>query len=155
MKNEPDPRIVYADIINLPHYQSPARPHMSLYERAAQFQGFKALVGYDDMVAEEERLTDSEIDISEDKQYELNQKLDHIADIIASGNHPEISISYFVPDKHKTGGSYERYMGIVKKIDTVFGYMTFYDDNGVSDGTKVDIDRIVDIKGGAEEFLED
>ena len=30
-EKEPDPRIVYADIIDLPHHQSPTRPRMSLY----------------------------------------------------------------------------------------------------------------------------
>ncbi len=154
MSKKPDPRKVYADIIDLPHYRSPTRPHMSLYERAAQFQGFKALVGYDDMVAEEARLTDCEIDISEDRQHELNRKLDFIADNIGSGSHPEISVAYFVNDTRKPGGSYESHTGIVKKIDTVFGCIIFYADNGVSDGIKIDINRIVDIKGKAVEFLE-
>ena len=145
MKNEPDPRIEYANIIDLPHYQSHTRPHMSLYERAAQFQGFKALVGYDDMVAEEQRETDYKDELSEDAQYELSLKLDQISDIISSGGCPEVSVTYFVPDRYKSGGSYESYAGIVKKIDTVFGYMTFYADNGVSDGEKIDIHRIVGI----------
>ena len=54
-EKEPDPRIVYADIIDLPHHQSSTRPHMSLYDRAAQFASFAALTGYDDMVKEEAR----------------------------------------------------------------------------------------------------
>ena len=33
----------YDDIINLPHHQSDRRPHMSLYDRAAQFAPFSAL----------------------------------------------------------------------------------------------------------------
>ena len=51
--NEPDPRIIYADIIDLPHWQSPTRPHMSLHDRAAQFAPFAALTGYHEMVSEE------------------------------------------------------------------------------------------------------
>ena len=60
-EKEPDPRIVYADIIGLPHHQSPTRPHMSLYDRAAQFAPFAALTGYDDMIVEEVRETDTRV----------------------------------------------------------------------------------------------
>ena len=59
-EKEPDPRVVYADIIDLPHWQSPTRPHMSLYDRSAQFASYKALSGYEDMIQEEARLTDAE-----------------------------------------------------------------------------------------------
>lgn len=51
--NEPDPRIVYKDIIDMPHHQSLTHPHMSLYDRAAQFAPFAALTGYEDMINEE------------------------------------------------------------------------------------------------------
>ena len=51
--HEPDPRAIYADIIDVPHHQSATRTHMSLYDRAAQFAPFAALTGYDDMVEEE------------------------------------------------------------------------------------------------------
>ncbi len=47
-----DARAVYADIIDLPHWQSPTRPHMSLHDRAAQFAAYKALSGYEDMIGE-------------------------------------------------------------------------------------------------------
>ena len=42
----------YDDIIELPAPKSKTRPHMSLYDRAAQFASFKALSGYEEMVAE-------------------------------------------------------------------------------------------------------
>ena len=61
----PDARIVYADIINLPHWQSPTRPHMSLYDRSAQFASCKALSGYEDMVSEEVRLTENQVELEE------------------------------------------------------------------------------------------
>lgn len=47
--SEKDP---YADIRLLPHHQSDTRPHMSLYDRAAQFAPFAALTGYEEMVSE-------------------------------------------------------------------------------------------------------
>ncbi|MEE1262261.1 hypothetical protein [Ruminococcus sp.] len=49
MNDKQNARIVYADIINLPHFQSQKRPHMSLYDRAAQFAPFAALTGFDDI----------------------------------------------------------------------------------------------------------
>ncbi|MDO4961768.1 MAG: hypothetical protein Q4E57_07960 [Eubacteriales bacterium] len=40
----------YSDIIDLPHHQSKKRPHMPVYERAAQFAPFAALTGYDETI---------------------------------------------------------------------------------------------------------
>ena len=60
-EKEPDPRVVYADIFDLPHHVSETHPHMSLSDRAAQFSSYKALSGYEDMVAEEARMTGSEL----------------------------------------------------------------------------------------------
>ncbi len=42
----------YSDIIDHPHYQSKKRPHMSMYDRAAQFSPFAALTGYEESVEE-------------------------------------------------------------------------------------------------------
>lgn len=45
----------YSDIIDHPHYQSKTRPHMSMYDRAAQFSPFAALTGYEESVEETAR----------------------------------------------------------------------------------------------------
>ena len=42
----------YSDIIDHPHYESKTRPHMSMYDRAAQFSPFAALTGYEESVEE-------------------------------------------------------------------------------------------------------
>ena len=42
----------YADIINLPHHVSKKHPQMSMYQRAAQFAPFAALVGHDKALEE-------------------------------------------------------------------------------------------------------
>lgn len=48
----------YDDIINLPHHVSDIRPHMSLYDRAAQFSPFAALTGHEEAIKETERLNE-------------------------------------------------------------------------------------------------
>ena len=60
-EQEQDPRVVYADIIGLPHWESPKHPRMSMAERAAQFSPYAALVGYGDMVQEGMKQTEEEL----------------------------------------------------------------------------------------------
>ncbi len=48
----------YDDIINLPHHISATRPHMSVYDRAAQFSPFAALTGLEDAIEETSKLTE-------------------------------------------------------------------------------------------------
>lgn len=87
--NKENPREVYADIIDLPHHQSKTRPHMSLYDRAAQFSPFAALSGYDNMVREEARLTDSERELPESELELLNKKMSLIMDVIEEKQYPQ------------------------------------------------------------------
>ena len=118
---EPDPSIVYADIIDHPHWQSPTRPHMSLYDRAAQFAPFAALTGYHDMVAEEARVVENEIEPGEAGLEELNQKLNLLQDAVRGGIRPTVSITYFVPDPRKAGGKYVTAVEEIRKIDPLRG----------------------------------
>ena len=155
IKKEPDPCVVYADIIDHPHWQSPTRKHMSLYDRAAQFSAFDALAGYSDMVVEEARLTDTQVELSEGELDVLNQKISAVADAIAQGDHPTIAVTFFVPDTFKAGGSYEKYTGSVKKVDAVYGKIVFYADNGILDGKIVLINSIQDISGEYIETISD
>ncbi len=112
-------RAEYADIIDLPHWESPNHPHMSLYDRAAQFAPFAALTGYDDMVTEEARLVDNKIEIDDTTIEILNRELSHIADMIAEGQKPRITITYFVPDLLKAGGHYETVCEEIRSIDSI------------------------------------
>lgn len=48
MKSERDTtQKLYADIIDLPHYEPKHHPRMTMWNRAAQFAPFAALIGYD------------------------------------------------------------------------------------------------------------
>ena len=132
MTNE-NARSVYADIIDLPHHQSTTRKHMSLYDRAAQFASYKALSGYEDMVAEESRTVDGEIELSENEIDLINAIIGEISDRIANGEHPTVSLTYFKPDRHKKGGSYETMTGIIKKVDTINKTLIFYGSDNIED----------------------
>lgn len=145
--NKDDARVVYADIINLPHHQSEKRPHMSLYDRAAQFSPFAALTGYDDMVREEARLTDDMRELSEMEQDNLDQKLFLLSKAVEDRDYPGVIIAYFIPDERKSGGRYDRVSGIIKKIDPVERRIVLFAENMISDGRTIDMARISNIEG--------
>lgn len=129
----------YRDIIDLPHRVSATRPQMPLRDRAAQFSPFAALTGYEDVICETARLTDSRLELSESKQTELNEKLQIIIENAAEK--PEVKITYFVPDKRKSGGAYETAVGFVKRIDECALAVIFADNRAVC------IADIYDIEG--------
>ena len=151
---EDNPRIVYADIIDMSHHQSSDRNHMALYDRAAQFAPFAALVGYDDMVKEEARLTDRQAELSDDDISVLERKIGLIADEVSEKKHPQITVEYFEPDSLKAGGKYLKYSGTVKKIDSVEGKIIFFADDGILNGKEIFISKIRDIKGEKNELIE-
>lgn len=107
--------MTYEDIINLPHYVSKKRPQMSLYDRAAQFSPFAALVGFDDEIEETNRQVEQFAELDENYLQELDEKLRYIQEHL--DEHPLVEITYFVPDEVKSGGSYKNVQGRVKKID--------------------------------------
>ena len=146
MKQERSGREAYPDIIDLPHWQSPKRKHMSLYDRAAQFSPFAALSGYDDMIEEEER----ETNVKREQQIDLlNMKLGMVSNEIDAGRHPFCSFSVFIPDKKKSGGRYENIEGVVKKVD-MFGQSVI-----LSSGAKFPIDHIHDIHGELVDHIDE
>ena len=137
----------YADIIHLPHHQAANRPHMSLYDRAAQFSPYAALVGYDDMVRETARVTDCQLELGEAEKQALDQKLALLADMVEDGRHPAVTVVYFIPDALKAGGAYEEFTGAVKKVDAVERQIVFLAANGRSSGKSIGMDAISQIHG--------
>ena len=115
----------YADIINLPHPVSRRHPQMSMADRAAQFSPFAALTGYEAAVEETARLTQTKVEMTEDKKQMLDEKLHLLLD---SAHHPPaVRITYFVPDARKGGGSYETVTGCVRGIDPLGQYLILTD----------------------------
>ena len=141
--NTPDPRVVYADIIELPHWESPTRPRMSRYNRAAQFSPFAALTGYDDIIREEARETGTWIEPGESQKEQIDWRLNEIAAAIEEKQQPSVQIVYFVPDTKKDGGEYVTAKGSVRKIDPVRRKLRLSDENGQIQ--EIDLDRITSI----------
>ncbi len=128
----------YNDIINLPHYQSKKRPHMSIHDRAAQFSPFAALTGHDEAIKETARLTDKKTELSETAKTILNEKFSFIMEHIY--DQPEITVTYFIPDSLKSGGMYVDYTGRVKKYDYHNRILHF------TDNTEIKVDDILEIE---------
>lgn len=129
---------LYDDIIHLPHHVSERHPQMSMYNRAAQFAPFAALTGHNAAITEAARLTEAEQELSESDAEVLNRKLAYLQSL---DEKPTISVTYFVPDDKKEGGSYHTATGIVKSVEPDKGILQF------EDGTGIPVIRIKDIDG--------
>ena len=129
----------YEDIINLPHHELTTRQRMPRINRAASFAPFAALTGYDDAVRETARLTSERIELDEGTKEILNNKLRIALD--KAGERPEISITYFLPDKKKSGGAYVTVKAVIKRIDEYERLVI------LTDKSTIPIDDIYEIEG--------
>ena len=111
---------------------------MPVSDRAAQFAPFAALTGYDEAVAETARLTDSKIELGEDRAADINDKLCMLRDRLYE--RPEAEVTYFVPDGRKSGGSYVTLTGNAKRIAEYARTVIF------TDGAVIPIDDIFSVK---------
>ncbi len=127
----------YADIINLPHPESKKHKRMSMRDRAAQFSPFAALTGHDAAIKETARLTDDFVDLDETMKQNLDEKLVLILEKL--NERPKVTITYFLKDQRKSGGSYEIAEGWIRKVD-------FYERVIVmGDQARILLDCVVDI----------
>jgi hypothetical protein len=128
----------YDDIIDLP-YPFPSRyPRMSMIDRGAQFSPFAALTGYDAVILETARLTDSEIQLDEDAIHALNEKILLLTEILPQ--QPNVTITYFRGDDRKSGGAYRSVSGNVLKIDPIKRQITLHC------GARISFENIYDIQ---------
>jgi len=126
----------YDDIKNTPYPAAKKRRRMTQCERAAQFASFAALSGYDDAVAETARLTSERAELDECEMERLNSVIRFMSEN-PSGTY---AVTYFLPDKRKSGGSYERAEGSLKEIDEVNRLII------MKSGVKIPIFDIYDIE---------
>lgn len=131
-------RFPYEDIVDLPHHVSRKHPQPTMADRAARFTPFAAITGYEEMVLEEARVTDDRIEMDESSKAALNEKLNMILEFI--DEQPEVSITYFEPDKRKAGGAYVTVTGTVKRIDE-YEHLVI-----MTDGKKINIDEIYNLQ---------
>ena len=129
----------YDDILNMP-YPNPEieKDFPDKILRSAQFAPFAALTGHDEAIEETARLTESKAELDEYQKAELNDKLQFLNN---SDMDEEVSITYFVPDKRKSGGAYVIKKGIVIKVREYEKDVVMYD------GTEIRIDDIIAIEG--------
>ncbi len=129
----------YDDIIDMPHHVSKTRPRMASADRAAQFSPFAALTGYEAVVEEAARLTETKSELTDDQKALLDEKLRMIAEHIDKA--PLLTIKYFLPDAKKAGGAYLDVHGTVKHIDAIEHTVI------MSDKTRIPIENIRSIEG--------
>lgn len=129
----------YDDMLTLARPLSEKHTPMPRLDRAAQFSSFAALTGYDEAVGETARLTDSRIELDEDRASELNDKLNILRDKLYE--RPEIAVTYFVPDNKKSGGKYVTLKGNARAIDEYEKAIIF------TGGGRIHIDDIFSLGG--------
>ena len=127
----------YDDILDFRYTGSEHHARMPREARAAQFAPFAAMVGHDAAIAEVGRLTEKRVLLDEEAIRKLDEKLQYLNSLIDT--RPEVSITYFKPDKRKSGGAYLTAVGGVLKIseDTKEVYL--------SSGVTIPIEDITDI----------
>ena len=128
----------YADIINLPHYVSKKRSHMSMIDRGAQFSPFAALTGYEAVLAETARQTEQAAELTEGAVEALDGILRALCDRIRE--QPFAVFTCFQPDERKEGGAFVRIAGNLKKYDSIQKTLI------LTDGQRVPIEQIFAIE---------
>lgn len=135
----------YDDILHLPHPTSKRHPRMPIVDRAAQFSPFAALTGHKAAIEETARVTDRRIELDEDAKEQLDQTLQLLLERI--DEQPEITVTWFSPDKKKAGGQYHTATGKLKRIDTQESRLI------LTDGTQIPLEDLLRIR--TESFQDD
>lgn len=132
----------YKDIIHLPHPVSKKHPPMSIHDRAAQFAPFAALTGHGEAIQETARLTVQRPELDEAQKELLDRRLQALLEQIEAG--PEVTLTYFRPDKNKSGGACITLTGQLKKIDSLKTTLT------LSNHAPIPVQDILDIEENEE-----
>ena len=136
----------YDDMLDMARPVSKTHPPMAPENRAAQFAPFAALQGYGDAVQETGRRTVRRKMLDETEKEEINRKLRFLQESIDAQH--EVSITYFVPDERKTGGSYRTVTSSVQKMQIMERRLL------MRDGTVIPIWEITAITGEIFQYIE-
>ena len=115
----------YSDILTRSRPRSPHRAYMTLLDRAAQFSSFAALTGFEDVIEETGRLTDSYAQMDEGVIAGIDNQLQALSERIHA--QPTVTVTFFQPDAYKEGGSYQTKTGPLKAIDALTQCLRFTD----------------------------
>lgn len=124
----------YDDLLHLSRPVSRKHPPMERAARAAQFSPFASLSGYDAVIEETARLTQRCVEPTEEERAVINQCLCFWAEHIRE--RPSVTLTFFVPDERKEGGTYATHSGRLKNVDAHGQVLVF------EDGTIVPFDAI-------------
>ena len=102
----------YEEILYRERPELYGRPRMSRIDRAAQFAPFAALTGYEAVIRETERCTDTRMELEEQEKESLDRRLGALVRLGESA--PAVEITCFVPDERKSGGAYQSITGKIK-----------------------------------------
>lgn len=127
----------YEDILPLPHHRSAKRAHMTRLDRAAQFAPFAALSGFEGEIAEARRLMDTEAELTEWAAEQVDTGLRLVRRELE--RHPTVTVTWFEPDRRKSGGVYRTVTAAVKKILEPERLLLLEDDR------RIPVERIVQI----------
>ena len=128
----------YEDMLYLDPPVSKTHRKMSIQDRAAQFMPFAALTGYEDLIREASRITQSRIELSETEIEELRYKLEILRE--HEKEKPLIKVQYFICDLKKSGGSYQTIEKYLLRIDDIEKKIIF------KDRTTIDFEEIISIE---------
>lgn len=96
---------------------------------------------------ETERLTERRIELNEDEQQKISDRLTLLRSCLQES--PKVEITYFIPDEKKAGGEYSTVNGIMKKLDEFQRLII------MMNGTKIPIEEIIDVGGAMFCSIED
>lgn len=128
-----DARKEYGDIIDREHYVDRNHPQMSRLNRAAQFSPFAALTGYDDLIDEAARQTSNLVELDDSEKEEISRRLNYL---LHAEDKQVATITYFVRDTKKLGGSYRTELGVVT------GFDEFSRNIGINNGLEIPLDDV-------------
>ena len=131
-----DPR--YKDILNIQWPVEKKPDAMPRKDRAAQFAPFAALTGYDSMIEETRRETQSPVFLTEESLETLNRTLNLLQRDIAQ--RPRVRMTVYYDDERKAGGRFQKVEGNLKRIDTYEGGLI------LTDGREIPFFRIVELE---------
>ena len=128
----------YDDIIGMPRPEPKRHTRMPIPARAAQFMPFAALTGYAAVIEEITRQTEEKPFLDENEKQLIDRELRSLK------SHPDplekVSITYFLPDRKKEGGSIRTLTAAVGKVDEFAGRLL------LTDGREIPFDDILAIE---------